>query len=144
MAGMTSSKPYLVRAIHEWICDNGCTTYIAVHVDYPGVEVPQDYVMDGQIILNVAPRAVQGFIVDNDRISFSARFGGRPVNVSVPIGAVMAVYARENGQGMTFDVQPPPVPPEPSGPRPVEDSASSAEKPSGKSNGGKASLRVVK
>jgi stringent starvation protein B len=100
---MTPNKPYLIRAIHEWICDNGLTTHVLVHADHAGVEVPRDYVQNGQIVLNIAPRAVNGFVANNEEIRFSARFGGVPTTVKVPVEAVLAVFARENGQGMAFD-----------------------------------------
>lgn len=107
---MTSNRPYLIRAIHEWICDNGLTTHVLVNAGYPGVEVPQDYVENGQIVLNIAPRAVNGFVANNEEIRFSARFGGMPMTVRVPVEAVLAVFARENGQGMAFDGPEPPEP----------------------------------
>lgn len=107
---MTSNRPYLIRAIHEWICDNGLTTHVLVNATWPGVEVPQDYVENGQIVLNIAPRAVNGFVADNEEIRFSARFGGMPMTVRVPVEAVLAVFARENGQGMAFDGPEPPDP----------------------------------
>ena len=113
MAEMTPNRPYLIRAIHEWICDNGLTTHLAVDAGYPGVEVPQDYVQDGQIVLNIAPRAVSNFVAGNDEIAFSARFGGVPMTLRVPVNAVVAVFARENGQGMAFDPVEPPEPPPP-------------------------------
>lgn len=116
MAEMTSNRPYLIRAIHEWICDNGLTTHMAVNALYPGVEVPQDFVQDGQIVLNIAPRAVTNFAADNDEIAFSARFGGVPMTIRVPVNAVVAIFAQENGQGMAFDPVEPPEPP----PAPVE------------------------
>lgn len=112
---MTSNRPYLIRAMHEWICDNGLTTHLAVDAHYPGAEVPQEFVQDGQIVLNIAPRAVTGFSAGNDEIVFSARFGGVPRQIRLPVNAVMAVFARENGQGMAFDpVEPPPQPTPPS------------------------------
>ncbi|ASK34882.1 ClpXP protease specificity-enhancing factor [Alloalcanivorax mobilis] len=121
---MTSNRPYLIRAIHEWICDNGLTTHLAVNAGYPGTEVPQEFVQDGQIVLNIAPRAVTAFSADNTEICFSARFGGVPRQIRVPVDAVMAVFARENGQGMAFDaVEPPPEPP--SSPDQPEDNAAS-------------------
>ncbi|MED5387468.1 MAG: ClpXP protease specificity-enhancing factor [Pseudomonadota bacterium] len=116
MSEMSPNRPYLIRAIHEWICDNGLTTHLAVNAAYPGVEVPQDFVQDGQIVLNIAPRAVTQFVAGNEEISFSARFGGMPMTIRVPVNAVVAIFARENGQGMAFDpVEPPPepTPPEP-------------------------------
>ncbi|MEQ3722552.1 ClpXP protease specificity-enhancing factor [Alcanivorax sp.] len=111
MSEMTSNRPYLIRAIHEWICDNGLTTHLAVNASFPGVEVPQDFVQDGQIVLNIAPRAVTQFVADNDEIAFSARFGGMPMTIRVPVNAVVAIFARENGQGMAFDPVDPPEPP---------------------------------
>ena len=119
MSEMTSNRPYLIRAIHEWICDNGLTTHLAVNTSYPGVEVPQDFVQAGQIVLNIAPRAVTQFIAGNDEITFSARFGGMPMTIRVPVNAVVAVFARENGQGMAFD--PAETPPEPTPPEPEKD-----------------------
>lgn len=113
---MTSNKPYLIRAMHEWICDNGLTTHILVHASYPGVEAPQDYAQNDQIVLNIAPRAVSGFVADNEEIRFSARFGGVPMSIRVPVEAVLAVFARENGQGMAFDAPESPEPPDPDGP----------------------------
>lgn len=108
---MTSNRPYLIRAIHQWICDNGLTTHLVVDAGYPGAEVPQEFVRDGQIVLNIAPRAVTGFSADNDEIVFSARFGGIPRHIRLPVNAVMAVFAKENGQGMAFDpVEPSPDP----------------------------------
>lgn len=112
MSEMSSNRPYLIRAIHEWICDNGLTTHLAVNAIYPGVEVPQDFVQDGQIVLNIAPRAVTQFVAGNEEIAFSARFGGVPMSIRVPINAVVAIFARENGQGMAFDPVEPPEPPE--------------------------------
>ena len=111
MTEMTSNRPYLIRAIHEWICDNGLTTHMAVNALYPGVEVPQDFVQDGQIVLNIAPRAVTNFAAGNDEIAFSARFGGVPMTIRVPVNAVVAIFAQENGQGMAFDPVEPPEPP---------------------------------
>lgn len=111
MSEMTSNRPYLIRAIHEWICDNGLTTHLAVNASFPGVEVPQDFVQDGQIVLNIAPRAVTQFVADNEEIAFSARFGGMPMTIRVPVNAVVAIFARENGQGMAFDPVDPPEPP---------------------------------
>ena len=91
---MTPNRPYLIRAMHEWICDNGLTTHLAVDAHFPGAEVPQEFVQDGQIVLNIAPRAVTNFEASNQEITFSARFGGVPRTVRVPVEAVMAVFAR--------------------------------------------------
>lgn len=107
---MTPNRPYLIRAIFEWICDNGMTPHLLVDANFTGTLVPQDYVQDGHITLNIAPRAVTGLMIDNENISFSARFAGIPQQVAVPPLAVLAVYARENGQGMAFDPVSPPEP----------------------------------
>lgn len=100
---MTPSKPYVVRAIYDWIVDNNCTPHLLIDAAYEGVEVPQDYVTDGQIVLNVSPSAVVNLQLGNDTISFAGRFGGVPVDIFIPVGAVIGIYARENGQGMVFD-----------------------------------------
>lgn len=97
---MTSNRPYLLRAVHEWICDNGLTPYIVVDAARPGLKVPPQAVSDGRVVLNLAPRAVARLEIGNDAISFTARFGGVSHAVSVPVAAVQAIYARENGQGM--------------------------------------------
>ncbi|MBO3277611.1 ClpXP protease specificity-enhancing factor [Pseudomonas schmalbachii] len=104
---MNSSRPYLVRALYEWIVDNGCTPHILVNADYPGVRVPPGYASDGQIVLNVSPTAVRHLQMDNEAVSFEGRFGGVAQSLYIPSQAVMAVYARENGQGMVFDLEPP-------------------------------------
>ncbi|WP_269617783.1 ClpXP protease specificity-enhancing factor [Zhongshania sp. BJYM1] len=134
---MTSSRPYMIRAIYEWVLDNNCTPYILVDALREGVFVPQQYVQDGQIVLNISPSAVMGLNVGNDMISFNGRFGGVSQEVSAPVGAVLGVYAKENGQGMLFDAEDPVPPPAPSDPRP---SATLSKLPS-KS---KPSLKVVK
>ena len=101
---MTSSRPYLIRGLYEWIVDNDLTPHVIVNAQATGVEVPQQYVnKDGQIVLNIAPRAVSELDLGNKSISFSARFGGIPTDVYVPCYAVLGVYARENGQGMMFE-----------------------------------------
>ena len=117
---MTSSRPYLIRAIHEWIIDNGMTPHIVVHAESEGVHVPPEYVKDGQISLNISAAAVQGLSMDNDWIVFDARFGGKSFRVSVPTGSVLAIFARENGAGMSFGEEedgdePPPEPGDDSG-----------------------------
>jgi stringent starvation protein B len=99
----TSTRPYLVRALHEWCTDNGFTPYIAVFVGN-GVQVPMEYVKNGEIVLNVAFEATTGLELGNERIEFKARFGGSSRDISVPIDHVIAIYARENGQGMAFPV----------------------------------------
>ncbi|NKF21380.1 ClpXP protease specificity-enhancing factor [Solimonas marina] len=97
-----SRRPYLIRAIHEWACDNGHTPHLLVAADYPGVVVPQQFVQDGRITLNISPMAVQSLDLTSEPIWFSARFGGRPFDVQVPSGAVLAIFARENGEGVIF------------------------------------------
>ena len=100
----TSTRPYLIRALHEWCTDNGFTPYIAVRVDET-VQVPFEYVNNGEIVLNVGFDATGSLQLGNDYISFKARFGGVARDIMVPVGRVVAIYARENGQGMAF---PPP------------------------------------
>ena len=99
---MTSHRPYLLRALYEWIADNGLTPHILVDATKPGVQVPAHAVKDGRIVLNIAARAVGHLQMDNDDVRFSARFGGVSHAVIVPIDAVLAIYARENGQGMAL------------------------------------------
>ena len=101
---MTSSRAYVMRALYEWILDNQCTPYVLVDAGGVGVEVPQYYVKDGQIVLNIAPSAVADLLIGNDAMQFSGRFGGVPMNVHVPIPSIMGIYARENGRGMIFDL----------------------------------------
>lgn len=100
---MTSSRPYLIRALYEWITDNRCTPYILVDATARDVSVPRDYVNpDGQIVLNVSPSAVVDFMIDDSKLSFRARFGGVPTDIFVPSDAIMGIYAKENQQGMIF------------------------------------------
>ena len=100
---MTPSRPYLVRAIYEWLVDNNATPYLLVDATQANVRVPTQHVKDGKIVLNIAPHAVKDLFIRNEGISFYARFGGVPMMVSAPMAAVAAIYARENGQGMFFD-----------------------------------------
>lgn len=104
---MNSSRPYLLRALYEWIVDNDCTPHLLVNAEVPSVQVPTGYVNDGQIVLNVSPSAVRHLHMDNQGISFEGRFGGVAHSLYIPSEAVMAIYARENGQGMVFEVEPP-------------------------------------
>jgi stringent starvation protein B len=101
---MTSSKPYLIRAIHEWCVDSGFTPYLVVQVDRR-TRVPREFVRDGQIVLNISPEATHQLALGNDEITFQTRFSGVPFQVFVPVDAVAAIYARENGQGMAFEVK---------------------------------------
>ena len=102
MSSMSSSRPYLIRAIYDWIVDNGLTPYLLVDARSHGVVVPTEFVDDGKIVLNVAPSAVEMLRMGNDRISFQARFSGTPRRIDFPATATLAIYARENGQGMMF------------------------------------------
>ncbi len=99
---MTSSRPYLVRAIYQWITDNGMTPHLLVDVGVDGVLVPAEHVQNGKIILNIAPMAISGLVLGDTEITFNARFSGKSQGLFVPIEAVLAVYAKENGQGMMF------------------------------------------
>ena len=101
-ANLPSTKPYLIRALHEWCSDHGFTPYIAVLAD-ERARVPREYVRDGQIILNVSYEATGQLKISNDGISFQARFGGVPRDIAVPIRNVLAIYAKENGAGMAFE-----------------------------------------
>ncbi len=133
-ADLPSTKPYLVRAIWEWCNDHGYTPYMAVAVD-ASCRVPMEFVKDGQIVLNIGPEATHKLQMPNDVITFQARFGGVARDLSVPIARVIAVYARENGAGMSFEVEvsAPVVEPEPP--------ESPPEPPSG---GGRAHLQRIK
>jgi len=99
---MTSTKPYLLRAIYDWSLDNELTPQVLVDANAEGVEVPLAYVKDGQILLNVHPQAVEALSMDNEYVAFGARFGGVHHNVMVPVRAALAIFARENGQGIFF------------------------------------------
>ena len=116
---MTSSRPYIIRAIYEWIVDNDCTPHLLVDASGDDVVVPSAYVSDGQIVLNISPTAVVSLQMGNDAISFNGRFGGQPIDIYAPIASVMGIYARENGQGMIFEAEPTPEPP-PDKPQPPE------------------------
>jgi stringent starvation protein B len=102
MQPLTSTKPYLLRAFYDWITDNNCTPYLIINAECDGVEVPNQYVDDGRIVLNVSPSAVRNLEVNNDAVEFDARFGGVAMTVYAPMIAIMAVYAHENGRGMVF------------------------------------------
>lgn len=115
---MSSNRPYLLRAMFDWVNDNGMTPYILVDAAVAGVIVPPSAIKDGRIVLSIAPRAVNRLEIGNERIAFLARFGGVSHGIEVPVNAVLAIYAQENGQGMMFpaetnpDPEPPPVPEE--------------------------------
>ena len=129
---MTSNRPYLIRALYEWLVDNDLTPYLLVDADRESVHVPSRYVEEGRIVLNVSPSAVRDLNLGNDLIAFEARFGGSAFAISLPPDAVLGVYARENGKGMLFPDEgvDDPEPPKPTQPTPPA--------------GGKPSLKVVK
>jgi len=110
--GMTSNRPYLLRALYEWITDNGLTPHILVDAEVDGVNVPDHVIQKGKVVLNIADGATEQLMLDNEMIDFKARFSGNPYQIVIPMSAVIAIYARENGQGMMFakdDSNPPPV-----------------------------------
>lgn len=129
-----SRRPYLIRAIHQWIIDNGYTPHLLVAADQPGVIVPQQFVKDGRIVLNISPMAVQALNLECEPIFFSARFGGRAMEIQVPSGAVLAIFARENDEGMVFG--------EPEASEPAADAAATPAEPPKPS--GRPKLRIVK
>lgn len=137
---MISSRPYLIRAIYEWIVDNDLTPYLLVNAEAADVTIPEQYVQDGRIILNVSPQAVRDLDLSNDWVMFNARFGGVSMEVSVPPPAVLAVYAKENGRGMVFSDDDE-VLDEDTGTEPPDDNPPEPPVPPGK---GRPSLRVVK
>ncbi|MCK6371514.1 MAG: ClpXP protease specificity-enhancing factor [Gammaproteobacteria bacterium] len=127
-------RPYLVRAMHEWIVDSGHTPHVVVDAAVDGVQVPGQYVRDGKIVLNIAPAAVTNLEIGNEFLTFQARFSGAPYLVSVPLRAVLGIYSRETGKGMVFSAE--------------DDSSAPDEPPPSGGNGapaqGRAKLRVVK
>ncbi len=135
---MNSSRPYLLRALYEWIVDNQCTPHLLVNSDYPQVRVPPGFASDGQIVLNVSPSAVRYLEMDNQAISFEGRFGGVAHRLYVPCAAVLAIYARENGQGMVFELEAP----EAEAVLAEEEGATPQDEPP--KPGGRPSLKVVK
>ena len=140
---MHSNRPYLLKAFFDWIVDNQCTPYIIVDAYHEGVEVPQEFVKDGQIVLNIAPRAVSDFVINDVAVEFSTRFNGMPLDLFIPTLSIIGIYAQENGKGMMFEAEesiaPPPPAPPPSAPKMVRssDAKDKSIKP-------KPSLRVVK
>jgi len=115
---MNSSRPYIMRALYEWIVDNDFTPYILVDASMADVMVPQQFVKDNQIVLNISPDAVVDLSISNQAVAFNGRFGGVATDVFVPISAVVGIYARENGQGMVFDPDEVVSPPDDSPPDP--------------------------
>lgn len=106
MTELSPRRPYLLRAFYDWLLDNDLTPHLVADINQPGVRVPLEFARDGQIVLNIAPRAVGNLQIDNEEVSFNARFGGTPRQVSVPMAAVIAIYARENGAGTMFEPEP--------------------------------------
>jgi len=125
---MTSSRPYLIRALHEWIVANNLTPYVLVDCRLSDVHVPTEHISDDRIVLNVSPTATQALTLGNDQVRFSARFGGNPRTVEFPVQAVLAIYARENGRGMVFS----------------NESSDEATPDPDDDGGGKPKLRIVK
>ena len=120
---MTSLKPYLIRAVYEWIVDNDLTPHILVNAGNNQGSLPADYIEDGKIILNIRPQAVEALSLGNEAIEFNARFSGKPMTITASINAIMAIYAKENGKGLVFDQEegnndepPPEQPPSPGKP----------------------------
>ncbi|MGL4565926.1 MAG: ClpXP protease specificity-enhancing factor [Halioglobus sp.] len=120
---MTPSRPYIMRALYEWIVDNNCTPYVLVDATVADVMVPQQYVKDGQIVLNISPGAVIELNIGNDAMAFNGRFGGVATDIYVPIAAVVGIYARENGQGMVFEPEESTGPPDEPPPDPIKPEA---------------------
>ncbi len=100
---MTSLKPYMIRSIYEWIIDNQLTPHLLVDAENSDSVLPQDFIEDGKIVLNIKPEAIQGLILGNEKIQFNARFSGIAMQIVTPTTAVLAIYAKENGKGMVFD-----------------------------------------
>lgn len=142
---MTSSRPYLIRALYEWIVDNGFTPYMLVDTSVDRVEVPRAFVENGRIILNISPEATHSLVLGNEAVTFNARFSGTAMDVHVPVVSVLAIYARENGQGMMFGEQDDTTPPDtdpggPGGPgKPEAESGNGAP-----SENRRPSLKIVK
>lgn len=131
---MTPSRPYIMRALYEWIADNECTPYMLVDAKVKDVMVPQQFVKDGQIVLNISAGAVVDLNIANEAVSFNGRFGGVASDIYVPVSAVIGIYARENGQGMVFDADD-----DSNGDTPPDDGTPSPSRPEGRP-----SLKVVK
>jgi stringent starvation protein B len=125
---MTSLKPYLIRSIYEWIIDNNLTPHLLVDAENTDAVLPQDFIDDGKIVLNIRPEAIQGLSLGNEEIQFHARFAGKSMHIITPIAAVMAIYAKENGKGMIFE----------------QDDGEDDEPPPAKKSTSKPHLRIVK
>lgn len=108
---MTSNKPYLIRCFYDWIVDNKLTPYIIVDASYPGIQIPMEHVFEGRLVLNISPSATRGLQLENDRIVFTARFSGQTQQIFVAPNAVLEIYAKENGRGVAFTIEPDREPP---------------------------------
>lgn len=140
MPVVTSRRPYLLRAMHEWMTDNQQTPHLVVDATAADVEVPRQFVQDGKIVLNISFHATNGLTLGNERVEFNARFGGQTHHVRVPIQAVQGIYARETGQGMIFsDEDVPPTPPDD-----TPDAGGPASEGSGAKPRARPQLKVVK
>lgn len=131
---MSSQKPYLLRAIYQWLLDNNCTPYLLVNTSHQDVVVPEQYVQDNRIVLNLAPDAIDGLSMENDWVSFSARFSGKAMDLFIPVIAIQAIYGKENNEGIFFPEEDHPEPPEPE----------REAKPEIKKSNGKPTLKLVK
>ena len=143
---MSNSRPYMVRALYEWILDNDCTPYVLVNALSDKVLVPTEHVKNGQIVLNIAPSAVRDLQLSNEHMMFNGRFGGVPMDIFAPMSAILGIYARENGQGMIFEVEddydPEPEPPKDKPLKSVDNGSDKAAKAEKQSD--RPSLKVVK
>lgn len=151
LTAMTARRPYMLRAVYEWLVDNQLTPHLVVDAEQPGCQVPFEFVKDGQIVLNIAPSAVGNLQLANDRVEFNARFSGKPHRVYVPMIAVVALYARENGAGTIFEDEPQlqdsaatDAEPTQQGPTEVIDGSQDDNKPSKPSKGKRPTLKVIK
>lgn len=146
----TSNKPYLLRAIYEWVLDNDATPHVLISAIDSRVDVPQQFVEDDKIILNISPSAANNMLIDDDGISFSARFGGKPFTIYSPMGSVLALYASETGEGMSFEEEvqddtPPDGPDDqPPNPKSVPDSNVRSLKQASSKSKKRPTLKVVK
>lgn len=129
---MTSNRPYLLRALCDWILDNAMTPHLMVDATQEGVDVPDQYIDNGKIVLNIHPDAVQDFNISSDHVIFNARFNGKPSHIVIPMNAVMAVYSRENGKGMIFPDETP------------DDDKTKKEKDNKKGKPGAPHLKIIK
>jgi stringent starvation protein B len=132
---MTSNKPYLIRALYEWIADNGLTPYVLVNAALPGCRVPETHVTNGRIIFNIAFDVVKGLVLGNEIIEFTARFSGVPTPISIPTASILAIYTKENGEGMAFPEEPIPL---------GEEESEVRKKPKASPAKGKPNLTIVK